>query len=1020
MYALRQHSLAWLALSISFLACVSAQNLTTSDNSTISSNASLAPADCHCGFYDPNTTAVWTDSIIVYFNESTSVPQDIFSVDTFKHSYEKGYSLYYREGAVAENVWWSNGSTWNLSPGWLNLNVSGYTSEHLVDGAQLQTVRQDIKYGTFRVFMKSPQPYAGGSALTMRLQYNETCSAELDLLNMDDSTDDACMQTSVSNQDPVTSWGTNYTVMEQPQNNIGPWDFWEWRMDWDPNNISWYVGNWKTREVPTSNASLVDIPTAFYLKHWSNGDANFMQGPPQNDSTASIGWVRLFFNSSVGSTSQASSDACNASMLCSTEDETLRMSTAYTTEAKVPWKPAVIKKASRSRTTGAALMIASLVFSAALVTHALIRKTADKKTAKQTGIPVNARRPKMPLSPMPSFDNIAKSQGWTTQSDFEMANLRAGESGTTLLGGSHSTHPARLASHNRSTSQQALIRSNSTAASSVTAFTTGQNTPGNGFETPGLGSKRSSFFGGLKELDMIIEPARPQTAGSLTTPVSTVALTDASTADLLKKASASTPVEVKPEGSAAAANPGAKPTAAALPQQRTRVDYLAGLVAVCSLLVSCEHFILTYVPSVVEEYLPWHYRSEYWARRTIEPFFFNEVWVGLFFTTSTRFLTSGYLRTGNLKTIAEKVVCRCPRLMIPITAVILFEYFLMDLGAVKYLEYIPSLSWSTWPSTSLYPNFGYFIDETLQLFFLIPNAAPQITWNYCTGVLWTIPVQLQNSWLVLLGAVVIREIKTPWKRFSFYAFCIINHWYALSWGSYFWFGLLLADLDITYKYRKWIQARWWAHYPMLTLAAVLVFMSLANDLFSIWTGYTFSTEERGIHPDPETANRLSIADPGYPDYTEPKLNGLVFAVCSQYIVELSTWVQAVLSTKVFLWLFPHVFTIYLIHGLVWWSIGSLVCVFFAGQGLAYWLNILLTAIICYCTLFACLPIVTPVMELLGKEITKGIWIGASEEPAPWRPSSFPFSIEEIREMVYRKDDDDSNARDKRPVRSPDR
>ena len=1020
MYGLRWFPFVQCLFSSIFIKTALTQNATSNTNTISSTNI---PADCHCGFVDPTTNNVYTDSVIVYFNETKSIPKNVFSVDTFKHEYEKGWFIYYKEGAVAENLWFEEGSLWNLEPGWLNMNVSAATPEHLVNGAQLQTVRQDIQYGTFRVFMRSPQPYAGGTALTMRLQYNETSSAELDLLNMDDSTDDACMQTSVSNQDPVTSWGVNYTVLETPKYNVGPWDFWEWRMDWNEDQIDWYVGDNKTRTVPTTNASLVDTPTAFYLKHWSNGDTDFMQGPPTNASAASIGWVRLFFNSSVQSTSQLNSSDCNASLQCSTEDWNLRLTTAHTQEATVRWTPKSTHS-SRSKTVGLALIAASLAFSAALLIHALLRKWADQRAAKRTPAPMGGQRPKMPKSPMPSAYMDTKSrpvsQAWTTQADMEMYDLKptgAGASSTTLLGAE--PPPAWLGRHDRSSSHRPLLgHYDSTAASSTTVFNVVQTPGQNPFATPGPdpfttpSRVRNSYFGDstLKEVDLMEpSPARPPTR-PLAAAGNVSGIADASTADLLAKGAVLPPGE--PEGSAAAANPGAKPTPATGPQARTRIDYLAGLVAICSLLVSCTHFILTFVPSVIEEYLPQHYESEYWARRTIEPFFFNEIWVGLFFTTSTRFLTSGFLRTGNLKTVAEKVVCRCPRLMIPITAVILFEYFLMDLGAVKYLEYIPSITWSTWPSTTLYTNFGWFIDETLQLFYLIPNAAPQLTWNYCTGVLWTIPVQLQNTWVVLLGAVVIREIKTPWKRFGYYAFVMINGWYAMSWSYYFWGGLILADLDITFKYRKYIQARAWIHYPMLTFAVALVFLSLANDLIAIWTGWTFSTNERGIHPEPESAMNLgATSDAGYPAYTEPKLNGFVFAVASQYVVELSTWVQAVLSTRVFLWLFPHVFTIYLIHGLIFWSMGSLVCVYFAGIGMVYWLNMLLTALICYATLFACLPIATPVMEMLGKEITKGIWISASEEPAPWRPSSYPFSIEEIRSMMYRKDDevDNSNA-----------
>jgi len=82
-------------------------------------------------------------------------------------------------------------------------------------------------------------------------------------------------------------------------------------------------------------------------------------------------------------------------------------------------------------------------------------------------------------------------------------------------------------------------------------------------------------------------------------------------------------------------------------------------------------------------------------------------------------------------------------------------------------------------------NFGEFLNEVLELAYLIPLAAPQITFNYCTGVLWTIPVSLQGSWVCLLGVVFIREVKNPWKRFGFYSYALIVNWYARSWGAYF-------------------------------------------------------------------------------------------------------------------------------------------------------------------------------------------------------------------------------------------
>ena len=143
------------------------------------------------------------------------------------------------------------------------------------------------------------------------------------------------------------------------------------------------------------------------------------------------------------------------------------------------------------------------------------------------------------------------------------------------------------------------------------------------------------------------------------------------------------------------------------------------------------------------------------------------MWLGVFFTTSTRFLCDKYLRDGELKHIAQAAVRRTPRLMIPVACVALLEYFLIDCGVTSYLERIPSISWSSWPYVTRFPTAGHFVSEILELMFLVPNAVPQITFHYCTGVLWTIVVQLQFSWVCLLGVIVVREIRTPWKRIAY-------------------------------------------------------------------------------------------------------------------------------------------------------------------------------------------------------------------------------------------------------------
>ena len=361
------------------------------------------------------------------------------------------------------------------------------------------------------------------------------------------------------------------------------------------------------------------------------------------------------------------------------------------------------------------------------------------------------------------------------------------------------------------------------------------------------------------------------------------------------------------------------------------------------------------------------------------------------FVTSCRFLADRYLKNGNLFDVAQKILLRAPRMLIPCIIIATLEYFFIEEGFTAKLQWLPSVSWSTWPYVANYPNFGAFIDEILELAYLVPNMAPGIVAHYCVGVLWTVPVQLQFSYTTLLAAVMVREIKTPWKRIAFYIFCIANNWYALNWGSCFWLGVMLADMQLSYKYNEYVLARPMVRYPLLTF---LWIVAIAAPLFSLLEDrlrFSILTFERGWHPDPATG--LPIGETpraGYPAYYEPRLNTLMFAGALQMITECSVWMQKFLSWKPWIWVFPHTFTIYLIHGFVFWSLGAWLVVTLSETHLPYWSIMLINFVCCYSVIGIAAMVLTPLCEGAAQATCRNLQRWATKEPVPKRPTLSPY------------------------------
>ncbi|KAF9692302.1 hypothetical protein EKO04_009654 [Ascochyta lentis] len=946
--------------------------------------------NCTCGFYDGNTGSLFTDSIIVYFNETKDLPSE-FIAEQYSNKYEKDWNAIYRQGADPANLQPSNDS--------IQLLLQPPTDDHIVQGAGLRTARRDIQHGSFRTLIKSPRRTSAGSAMSMMWQFNETEVTELSVMNMNDASE-AWVGTFVGGEFTTRDLGVNYTqLLEEPvadrnyttlegrlsNNSVNPWDFTEYRIDWTSDYINFYVGGNLTRQVlHKDNKGMPSVPSPIYFKHWSTGNRFSMKGPPGRVSVAEIGWTRMFFNSS-STTEDVREDftsRCSVADACMMDDSTLRGSTAYSNEATNKWRQDPHK--SIKRMPALWISIGCLAISTILLIHTFIRrvtqpKVADHGVASAPTQSSDAIQDTKNVSPevaelgSSSSDKKSPASSRPASSKYESDDLTIepiGPSASTSVVGSASPYgPSRANSvrfDSSATTPHMMSPYNSTydlARDGLPTLSEGSFSPTsrNGF-SPAMVKGHKGYLNGMASETTIAVPHASQ-----------------QTTDKIH-------METVTESAMPAPRMRAQP-----PPPRERIDYLAGLVALCAIVVTVMHFGLTFVPAIVIPGAPQHAKSEYWAQKIVAPFILNQMWLGVFFTTSVRFLTASYLRKGKLEDVAKAAVRRTPRLMIPVATIALLEYFLIDVGATKFLRYIPSLTWSTWPYVTRYENFGQYISEILELIYIIPNAVPQITFNYCTGVLWTIAVQLQGSWLVLLGAIVVREMKTTWKRMAFYIFCMLNHWYARSWGTYLWLGLLLTDLDVTYKYKKWLYARPRTYYPLLTFAWLCVALGFAVNLLPNWMDFNFATAEHDIHPDEATGEALLNTDnAGYPPYYSPRLNGLLFAGGMQAIVELSTCVQWLLSTPPLLVLFPHIFTIYLLHGLVFWSWGSWLLVFLAERGFTYGVNVAIVGVTSYAVLFLSLPIITPIIEALGKDITALVWMTAQEKSPPRRRTLFPF------------------------------
>jgi hypothetical protein len=296
-------------------------------------------SECSCGFEDEQTASVYTDSIVVYFNETDTIDSAIFQAQDFTHKKEQGWNSRFRVGARPDNAKIANTTIHGSPQQALEMVLDPANELHLVNGASLQSVRKDIQHGLFEAAMKPAVQWTGGTVLTYGLYYNRSNSAGFDFMN-DDEPLDAQISNFVNGEWPAPDTTSNLTLMANA--GLDPWNsFTNVRFSWNESAVVFDIDGNMTRLIKKKDRTLPTAGQALQIKTWSTGDKTYGQGPPMINATQShVLWVRTFFNSSVMTAAQhtAFDQRCATTPRCVTDDTSLRGYTTFGPLGEQRWK----------------------------------------------------------------------------------------------------------------------------------------------------------------------------------------------------------------------------------------------------------------------------------------------------------------------------------------------------------------------------------------------------------------------------------------------------------------------------------------------------------------------------------------------------------------------------------------------------------------------------------------------------------------------------------------------------------
>ncbi|KAL2753833.1 glycoside hydrolase family 16 protein, partial [Sodiomyces alcalophilus JCM 7366] len=181
----------------------------------------------------------------------------------------------------------------------LRMVVRNSTLDGMVSVAEVDSARDDIHWGSFRVSMQVTD--IAGTCVAFFWYHNDTQEIDLEFLTKEFDPGNRTFplnlvihspESQADDYDPIEAG--SFLKVQLPFNPTT--DFHEYRFDYLPGRIIFYADGNTIAEmdgagVPTAGGHLI-------LQHWSSGNPLWSGGPPTEDAVINIRYVKAYFNSS--------------------------------------------------------------------------------------------------------------------------------------------------------------------------------------------------------------------------------------------------------------------------------------------------------------------------------------------------------------------------------------------------------------------------------------------------------------------------------------------------------------------------------------------------------------------------------------------------------------------------------------------------------------------------------------------------------------------------------------------------